>query len=366
MEKMKAWILHRPGEISYESTETPRPGEGEVLVCVKAAGVCGSDIPRIYRDGAHKMPLVPGHEFAGEVAELGTGADPKWLHKRVGIYPLIPCRTCAACKRGQYEMCRGYSYLGSRRDGGFAEYVSVPQENLVELPGCVTFEQGAMLEPLAVAVHAMRRFSVSRDDVTAVCGLGTIGMLLTMLLLEQGVRDIFVIGNKASQKTRVQALGIPEKHFLDSREEKISEKIQQYTDGRGIDLFFECVGKNDAISQAVELTAPGGRVCLVGNPDTDVAIEKSIYWKILRNQLTIRGTWNSSFFTGQPADANGLGTPALTDWEYALRLLEEGRIAPQELISHRFGLEQLGRGLDVMRDRSEDHLKVMINFSPGD
>ena len=102
---MKAWVLEDIGKIQYKEVSKPLPGEHEVLVEVKAAGICGSDIPRIYQTGAHRMPLNPGHEFAGRVVQTGENTDAKWQNKRVGIFPLIPCRSCIACRKGQYELC---------------------------------------------------------------------------------------------------------------------------------------------------------------------------------------------------------------------------------------------------------------------
>lgn len=352
---MKAWVLHDIGNIQYEDVGKPQINEEEVLVSVRAVGICGSDIPRIYRDGAHNMPLIPGHEFAGEVVEVGRRVDRKWLQKKVGIFPLIPCHTCIACRKGRYEMCRQYSYLGSRRDGSFAEYVAVPEKNLVELPEGVKFEQAAMLEPMSVAVHAMRRFSVSESDTVAVCGLGTIGMLLVMFLLERGIQNVLAIGNKDYQREKVLALGLPESQFCDSRQEIVESWLKAHTDGAGVDVFFECVGRNETVSQAINLTAPGGSVCLVGNPYTDMILDKQTYWKILRNQLEVTGTWNSSFLSDSDEEAW-----RSTDWYYVLRLLEQKKIAPESFISHRLNLENLEEGLHIMRDKSEDYLKVMV------
>ena len=152
---MKAWVLHEIGDFRLEEVEEPELAKEEVLVAVKAAGICGSDIPRVYRTGTYSYPTIPGHEFSGKVVGLGAKADPKWLGKRVGIFPLIPCQNCIPCQNREFEMCRHYSYLGSRRDGGFAEFVAVPQWNLIELPDQVSYEQAAMLEPMAVAVHAL-------------------------------------------------------------------------------------------------------------------------------------------------------------------------------------------------------------------
>lgn len=352
---MQAWVLQGIGAIKYGDVPVPKPGQEEVLIRVKAAGICGSDIPRIYCDGAHKMPLIPGHELAGEVVEIGKRSDKKWLHKRVGIYPLIPCHSCTACRNGQHEMCRQYSYLGSRRDGGFAEYVAVPQNNLIALPECVSYEQAAMLEPLSVAVHAIQRVPIMQNDTVTVCGLGTIGMLLVMLLQKRGIENVLLIGNKECQQRIALEMGIPKDHYYNSRDKEAAEWLAQHTAGNGTDVFFECVGRNQTVVQAVDQTAAGGRICLVGNPHTDMTLDKPTYWKILRNQLLVTGTWNSSFFTSANKEQH-----VDTDWEYALHMLEKERMMPEQLISHRFDMEQLDKGLHIMHEKSEDYFKIMI------
>ncbi len=348
---MKAWILHGVGDIRYEDADMPQPKAGEVTVAVKAAGICGSDIPRIYETGAHIHPLVPGHEFAGQVMEVGEGADTKWKNKRVGIFPLIPCGNCTACQKRYYELCRSYSYLGSRRDGGFAEYAAVPEWNLIELPDSVSYEEAAMLEPMAVAVHAMRRAALSGTDTVAVCGLGTIGLLLVMFLLEDeriNPLNILVIGNKDFQKQTAVKMGIPENHYCDGRCEDVRTWLMEHTCKRGVDVFFECVGKNETYAQAVDAMAPAGRIILTGNPYTDMGLKKETYWKILRNQLTIAGTWNSSFLHSED-----------DDWNYVLDRLAGKRILPKELITHRLALENLVDGLKIMSDKTEDYVKIM-------
>lgn len=385
---MKAWILHEVSKLHFEELEKPAPGKNEVLIAVKAAGICGSDIPRIYQTGAHTHPLVPGHEFSGVVEATGADVDAAWRGKRVGIFPLIPCKNCLPCKKKQYEMCRHYDYLGSRRNGGFAEYAAVPAECLVELPDKVSFAEAAMLEPMAVAVHAMRKNlpKIRNADSAAmqgtqdtagtvvVCGLGTIGLLLLMMLLEsrtgkanhlerrdtsdngrstvkeKGQTDnkILVIGNKDFQKQMVLELGLPEDAYCDSRVQDVSRWLMERTGNRGADVLFECVGKNETLRLAVDNAAPGGRICLIGNPYTDMLLEKPVYWKILRNQLTLTGTWNSSF-TREPGD----------DWTYVLELLSRKRIMPEKLITHRFPLAELEKGFHIMRDKSEDYVKIM-------
>lgn len=348
---MKAWVLHNINEIQLEEVRKPEIQDDEVLISVKAAGVCGSDIPRIYENGAHNMPLIPGHEFAGEVAAIGKNVKREWKGKRVGIFPLIPCKNCLLCRQFKYEMCKQYSYLGSRQDGGFAEYVAVPEWNLIELPDNVSFEAAAMLEPMAVAVHAIKRINPGKTDTVIVEGLGTIGQLITIFLLEMGIRNILVIGNKDFQKQSVMQLGIPEENYCDSREEKVKDWILYHTDKNGADYLFECAGRNETIALAIDGTSPGGSVCMVGNPFTDMVLERDIYWKILRHQLNVTGSWNSSY-KGVDAD----------DWKYVVDKLKQEAISPEKLITHQLELEDLNQGLHIMRDKTQDYIKVMITM----
>ena len=345
---MKAWILHNVGDLRLENIEKPTIAEHEVLVHVQAAGICGSDIPRIYKTGAHCHPLILGHEFSGIVEKVGTAADPKWLGKRVGIFPLIPCQNCIPCQKQQYELCQNYSYLGSRTNGGFAEYAAVPAENLITLPENVSFEEAAMLEPMAVAVHAIRQFDIKPSDTVTVCGLGTIGLFITMFLQEAGIQTIYTIGNKAFQKKNVLELNIPEHHYCDSTIQSVDTWIKEQTNGLGVNVFIECVGKNETIVQAINVAAPNGNIVLLGNPYSDMKLDKNIYWKLLRSQLTIKGTWNSAF-THNPQD----------DWHYVLDKISQKKIAPSNIISHSLPLDALEQGLHIMRDKTEDYGKIM-------
>ena len=180
---MRAYELHGVNDLRREDIEKPEIPSGWVLVQVKASGICSSDIPRIFTNGTYHFPTIPGHEFSGVVAACGEGVPEDRIGKRVGIFPLIPCRTCPQCRQKKYEMCEHYDYLGSRRDGGFAEYVAVPDWNLMELPENVSFREAAMLEPLSVALHAVKRSGVKPGDTAVgewktdtVCGYSGSGV----------------------------------------------------------------------------------------------------------------------------------------------------------------------------------------------
>ncbi|MCR5451636.1 MAG: galactitol-1-phosphate 5-dehydrogenase [Lachnospiraceae bacterium] len=353
---MKAWVLYGPSDIRFEEKKITSPDRGWVQVKVCAAGICGSDVPRIFYTGAHKHPLIPGHEFAGEVVKVADSQSEELIGKRVGVFPLIPCKKCDPCLHKKYEMCRNYNYLGSRCDGGFAEYVNVPAANLIELPKDVSYEKAAMLEPLSVAVHAMRQvisdFGQDRKADVFVCGLGTIGQLLIKALVENGCENVYAIGNKDIQKECVLRSGIKEERYIDIRKQDAADRIREITDGKGAEIFFECVGRQDTINLAVDTAAPSGRLVFVGNPASDIGFSKETYWKILRNQLRIFGTWNSSF-TGEKDD----------DWHFAAQLLASEKADTGSVISHRFELSGLMDGLLVMRDKKEEYEKIILGIA---
>ena len=349
----KAWVLRDIGKISFEDVNIPIPKENEVRIRVMAAGVCGSDIPRIYENGAHKMPLIPGHEFSGVVDEAGPGVTKNLIGKRVAVFPKIACGKCDMCLSGATLQCRNYDYIGSRRDGAFAEYVTAPATNLLEIPDNVCFEEAAMLEPFAVAANAVRTGTkdINTDKPVAICGLGTIGLMVTMLMKNAGFSNIYVIGNKNGQKNRALELDIPEDCYCDSAKSDPLKWISDKTGG--VCSYYECVGKNETISLGIEALNPGGRLILVGNPYSDMTFSRDVWWKILRNQITLSGIWNSSFSQNDPDN----------DWNYAIEKISVDNIHPSVLISHKLELEKLENGLLIMRDKKEDYCKIIIkNF----
>ncbi len=369
---MKAYVLKNIGDISLEEVKDPAldgsgicdhhgrlttSDENCVIVKVRAAGICGSDIPRIYKNGAYRHPMIPGHEFSGEVVAVGEKVTPRWMDRRVGVFPLIPCGKCNSCLKQKYEMCTDYNYLGSRCDGGFAEYVKVPADNLIELPDIVSFEQAAMLEPLSVALHAIKKCgfgtgsTIPKDSCIVICGLGTIGMCILMLLKSMGYENILCIGNKNYQKEVIVGDLISADDYADYNNDPLYEFVMRRTGSLGADVFFECVGKNESVSLGLNILAPSGHLQLVGNPASDMTFSRDEYWKILRRQLTITGTWNSSF-----------GNIGISDWHEVLKKLSWRIINPDRFITHGFSLVNLYKGFEIMRDKTEDYIKVMCIF----
>ncbi len=335
---MKAYVLEGVNDLQYKETDLPEIKEGWALVQVKASGICSSDIPRIFTKGTYHFPTIPGHEFSGVVTEVGSETDRKWVGKRAGIFPLIPCRECEQCGKKKYELCSNYDYTGSRRDGGFAEYVAVPVWNLVEIPENVSFAEAAMFEPLAVALHALKRSGLKEGDSLAVIGTGMIGLAIAQWAVSFGASQVTVIGRSEKKRGLVENLsGVS---YLAGTE-----------DAKKYDRVIEAVGTPDAIAISLEITKPEGTVVFMGNPSGDILLSQADYWKILRKQLTVIGTWNSSYDGENPSD-----------WTEVTDALKSGNLKAENLISHRFPKENMMEGLLLMKEHKEPYCKVMIEW----
>lgn len=344
---MKAYVLEAVNQLEYKEVEKPKCKEGYALVEVKAAGICGSDIPRIFETGTYHFPTIPGHEFSGIVREVNQEGYEALLNQPVGVFPLIPCRECEPCREGTYELCRSYNYLGSRCDGGFAEYVLVPVWNLLPLPESISYEEAAMLEPVCVARHALRQVGDIQGKSICIFGPGTIGLLMAQWASLLGATKIILVGTKPQQKELAESLG--DFAFCNGSEEDATEFVKKETNGSGVDIAIEGVGNNDTLSSCLTVVKPGGAVLLVGNPHSDAQLEKAVFWQILRKQLKLYGTWNSSYHGALESD-----------WTEALEAIESGKLKPGLQITHKLSFEQLQEGLQIMKERKEFYNKVMI------
>jgi L-iditol 2-dehydrogenase len=302
---------------------------------VKAAGICSSDIPRIFTKGTYHFPTIPGHEFSGIVFSVGSDEDSALVGKHVGIFPLIPCKQCEQCQQKHYEMCKSYDYVGSRRDGGFAEFVAVPIWNLVLLADNISFRAAAMLEPISVALHATKIAGVKESDHVAVIGTGMIGICAAQWANKYKAESVLVIGRNSSKRQLVENCNL-------------SYSIYSDIEGLQFDVVIEAVGTPDSISQAISHTKPGGTVVLMGNPSGDINLSQSVYWQILRKQLVIKGTWNSSY--------DGLNK---SDWTESVSALLDNSINVEPLISHIYPQNELMVGLTLMKEHKEPYCKVM-------
>jgi len=287
---MKAAVLHGPEDIRCEELPLPKMGKGDVLVKTKAVGICGSDVPRVWGRAAHFYPIVLGHEISGEVVKVGKEVKKFSPQDRVAIIPLIPCFSCSACQQGQYSSCKNYSFIGSRRDGGFAEFVSVPEKNLIKLPEKMSFEEGALIEPASVALYALMRGEFKGGESIAILGLGTIGMLVLEWTKLFGAREILCFDVVEEKLKIAQKLGAD--LCVDSGKRHLESTVSHILE-EGVDLVVETVGIPATQLQALELVRPRGRVVYVGTPHKNVEFTPEQFEKILRKEISITGSWMS-------------------------------------------------------------------------
>lgn len=336
---MKAYVLHAVNELNYEDVDRPECKPGWCIVKVKAAGICSSDIPRVFSKGTYHFPTIPGHEFSGIVDSVSDKENEYLIGKKVGVFPLIPCKKCPQCLEGNYEMCANYDYIGSRRDGAFAEYVTVPVWSLVVLAEDTSFTDAAMMEPLAVSLHAIKRLNVKKTDSVAIIGTGMIAFAAAQWAVKMGAAKVTVLGRNESKRKIAEVLSGVSYTILQNCSEEF-------------DAVLEAVGSQVAIDKSINLTKAGGRIVFMGNPEGDITLKQDTYWRILRKQLLVTGTWNSSYEAGEPCD-----------WTEVKDAIAEHGIFVSNLISHVFPQEKLPEGLKVMCEHKEPYCKVMTTWN---
>lgn len=343
---MRAAVLEAVGELRVRSVKRPAPGRGEVLIRVGACGVCGSDVPRVFEKGTYHFPCIPGHEFAGEVAELGEGVTGFAEGDRVAVFPLIPCGECDACEVEAYAQCSSYDYLGSRSDGAFAETVCAPAANLLAAPENVTLEEAALTEPAAVARHAVARARPAGGETVVVFGAGPIGVMVAQWARIYDAGRVFLVDINSEKLDAARA--IEQVEVIDAAGEEPVQKIRELTGGEGVDIAIEAAGVGATMLGALEGVGNFGRVVLLGNPSEDVTLPEKLISSLLRREVTITGAWNSSMSSKD------------NDWRAALDAMSEGRLRVKELITHRYALGDTPEALAMMRDRAEFYNKVLI------
>jgi L-iditol 2-dehydrogenase len=342
---MKACVLHGIGDLRREDVAKSVPKAGEALIAVRACGVCGSDIPRVFSKGTYHFPTIPGHEFAGEVMDVAPGADKSLIGKRVAVFPLIPCRKCPSCEIGAYAQCSDYDYLGSRSDGAFAEYVCAPVWNLLPAPDAVSFAEAAMVEPAAVAAHALRRAGIDIGDVVLIFGAGPIGVMLAMWALIWGAGETLLADVDERKLEFARSLGFS--RLVNPIKDDVAGWLREIAP-RGADVVIEASGSAAAFEQCMTSARAFGKVVLMGNPVDEMRLSQKAYWAILRNELQVFGTWNSSF-SNLPKN----------EWALSLDWMASGRLDVKPLISHRVSLDELSDALVMMRDRTAFFNKVI-------
>lgn len=288
---MKAGVVHARNDIRYEDIKKPEIEPGKVIVKVKYTGICGSDVPRVNGDACHYYPNVLGHEFSGVVDEVGEGVTTLKKGDRVAGVPLVPCMKCADCQKGNYSLCKHYSFIGSREFGSFAEYVQVPEKNAVKFADEVSFEQGALFEPATVALHGLRRVDYKGGKTVAILGGGTIGMMTAQWAKIFGAKSVTVFDIVDERLELAKRLGAD--YGVNSGVADFMNQVNEITGGRGFDYVYETAGNTITMKMAFKLAANKAGVCFIGTPTKELSFTVDEWEAINRKEFILTGSWMS-------------------------------------------------------------------------
>ncbi len=291
MSTMKAGVLHAREDLRYEDIQKPVAEPGKVVIKVKYTGICGSDIPRVNGDACHFFPNVLGHEFSGTVEEIGEGVTSLKKGDRIAGVPLVPCMKCEDCQKGNYSLCKHYSFIGSREFGSFAEYVSVPEKNAVKFDDDVSFEKGAFFEPATVALHGVQRVPFEGGKTVAILGGGTIGLFVMQWAKIFGAKEAVVFDINDERLELGKKLGAT--GGINTLEEDFMDKAMEITNGRGFDYVFETAGNTITMKMAFKLAANKANVCFVGTPTKDLTFTVDEWENMNRKEFNLTGSWMS-------------------------------------------------------------------------
>ncbi|WP_054955899.1 2,3-butanediol dehydrogenase [Paenibacillus dakarensis] len=291
---MKALRWHGVKDLRLENIEEPKPAKGEVKIKVEWCGICGSDLHE-YTAGpifiplethplsGDKAPVVMGHEFSGQVVEVGEGVTRINVGDRVVVEPVYSCGTCEACKQGKYNLCDKMGFYGlAGGGGGFSEYAAVPEVMIHKIPESVSYEQGALVEPSAVALHAVRSSKLKVGDKAVVFGTGPIGLLVIEALKASGAAEIYAVELSPERKQKAAELGAI---VIDPKEYDAVEEIHKRTNG-GVDVSFEVTGVPPVLTQAINSTKIGGETMIVSIFEKEASIHPQ---NIVMKERTVTG-----------------------------------------------------------------------------
>ena len=341
---MKAAVLYKPYDIRLEDVETPRIRADQVLVRVRAVGICGSDV-HYYRTGRAgvyvvKEPIILGHECSGEIAEIGSDVEGFKPGDRVVIEPGFPCRRCSYCKSGRYNLCENMQFYGTPPvNGAFCEYIAADADFVYKMPENLTFEEGSMIEPLSVGIHATRRGHITVEDTVTILGAGPIGLLALQAVRARGVTTVYVTDIQDYLLEHAKRLGASE--TINARREDPVRRIMELTDGKGTDVVIEAVGSVETGRQTFEIVKRGGRIVIIGVfPKTEFAVRMTDF---VDKELTVCGVFRYT-----------------NTYPTALKLVSAGKIELKSLITHVFTLDEIHKAMEVAEKKIGNPVKVIV------
>ncbi|MGC9318069.1 MAG: NAD(P)-dependent alcohol dehydrogenase [Armatimonadota bacterium] len=345
-ETMKAAVLHAVDDIRVEDVPMPELSrERDVMVRVRSVGICGSDVHFFERGRIGNIvleqPTIMGHEAAGEVVEVLDESCGLAPGDRVAIEPGYTCRRCEFCRSGRYNLCPDVVFLAAPPvDGAFCEYLAWPSDFLFRLPDAMSLDEGAMLEPLAVGMHAARRAGVTGGDSVAVLGSGPIGLTTLQAAAAHGAAEIIVSDLVPMRLNVARDLGATE--VIDASETDAETAIMELTGGRGVDVAFECAGAMPTIQMAMRIARSGGVVQLVGMP-AEQHPQVPIY-EVINRELDVRGTFRYA----------GCYPPSIA-------LVDAGRIDVEALVTHHYDLEDVPDAMRFVHEHKDEVIKAVVH-----
>ena len=345
---MKAGVLHSQQDIRYEEVPDPKIKSNEVLVKMRAVGICGSDIPRVLGESAHYYPIVLGHEFSGDVVKVGSDVDSVKTGDRVAGVPLIPCHVCSDCKKGNYSQCKNYTFIGSRIQGAFAQYVAVPENNVVKFDNSVTYEQGAFFEPSTVALHGIYCTDYKGGEDVAILGGGTIGLFAAQWAKIFGAKRVFVFDISEERLNLAKKLGVDV--TINTGLKNFMDEPMNMTDGKGFGYIFETAGLNITMNMAFSLAAKKAGVCFVGTSARDLTFTAETFEKMNRKEFKLTGSWMSysAPFPGK-------------EWDLTAKYFADGRLKfADELIYKQMPLANISDAFDLFKEPGQVKGKILL------
>lgn len=337
---MKAGVLHGNEDIRYEDMPQPQIGPNEVLVQVKMTGICGSDVPRVLHNGAHYYPIVLGHEFSGVIAQVGSEVQGLAVGDRVSGVPLLPCMKCADCQKGNYSLCKHYSFVGSREQGSFAEFVKLPARNVVKFDSSVSFEQGAFFEPATVALHGIRCANYVGGKDVAILGGGTVGLFTMQWTKIFGAKSVTVFDISDARLELAKKLGAD--YVVNSTRE--SPESGKYG------FVFETAGQTSTILTAFEIAANKASICCIGTPHKDLTFTPRQWENMNRKEFRLTGSW-MSYSAPFPGE----------EWELTAHFFQTGQLRfDQSLIFRKFHLSRLQDAFQLYKTPGAVGGKILI------
>lgn len=346
---MKAGVVHAREDIRYEEIEKPKATPGKVVIKVKYTGICGSDIPRVNGDACHYFPNVLGHEFSGTIVEVGEGVTSLKVGDRVSGVPLVPCMKCEDCQKGNYSLCKHYSFIGSREYGSFAEYVAVPELNAVKFDDEVSFEQGAFFEPATVALHGLRRVDYKGGKNVAILGGGTIGLLTAQWAKIFGAKSVTVFDILDERLELAKRLGVD--YGVNTSKENYKEEIKKITDGKGFDYVYETAGNTITMKMAFDFAGNKAQVCFIGTPTKELSFSISEWENINRKEFILTGSW-MSYSAPFPGD----------EWKLAAHYFKTGELKfDDSFIFKKMPLSQIAEAFEMFKTPGTVKGKVLID-----